>query len=192
MESGEWERTMEHMETTMNGVERRKKIISIMRESSEPISGGKLGRETGVSRQVVVQDIALLRTEGYSIMATARGYVLDEPRKTDRLFKMFHTDERTEEELQAVVDLGGCVVDVMVNHRVYGKMSAPLNIRNRRDVQVFMNQLKNGKSAPLKNITSGYHFHRISADSEEILDEIEEALKEKQLLAEFLPYEIEE
>ena len=125
-------------------------------------------------------------------MATARGYVLDEPRKTDRLFKMFHTDERTEEELQAVVDLGGCVVDVMVNHRVYGKMSAPLNIRNRRDVQVFMNQLKNGKSAPLKNITSGYHFHRISADSEEILDEIEEALKEKQLLAEFLPYEIEE
>ena len=180
------------METTMNGVERRKKIISIMRESSEPISGGKLGRETGVSRQVVVQDIALLRTEGYLIMATARGYVLDEPRKTDRLFMMFHTDERTEEELQAVVDLGGCVVDVMVNHRVYGKMSAPLNIRNRRDVQVFMNQLKNGKSAPLKNITSGYHFHRISADSEEILDEIEEALKEKQHLAEFLPYEIEE
>lgn len=176
----------------MNGVDRRKKIISMMRESSEPISGGKLGRETGVSRQVVVQDIALLRTEGYPIMATARGYVLDEPKKTERLFKMFHADERTEEELQTVVDLGGCVVDVMVNHRVYGKMSAPLNIRNRRDVQVFMNQLKTGKSAPLKNITSGYHFHRISADSEEILDEIEAVLKEKQLLAEFLPYEIEE
>lgn len=179
------------METTMTGAERRKKIISMMRESSKPISGGKIGSETGVSRQVVVQDIALLRTEGYAITATARGYLLDEPKKTERLFKMFHSDEQTEEELQTVVDLGGCVVDVMVNHRVYGKVTAPLNLRNRRDVQLFINQLKTGKSTPLKNITSGYHFHRISAENEEILDEIEAALREKQFLAEFLPYEIE-
>ena len=179
------------METMMTGAERRKKIISMMRESSQPISGGKLGKETGVSRQIVVQDIALLRTEGYSIVATARGYVLDEPKQTERLFKVFHSNEQTEEELQLVVDLGGCVVDVMVNHRVYGKVSAPLGIRNRRDVQKFMKELKEGKSSPLMNVTSGYHFHRISAESEEILDEIEEALREKKLLAEFLPYEIE-
>lgn len=173
----------------MTGAERRKKIISMMRESSVPLSGGKLGSATGVSRQVVVQDIALLRTEGYSITATARGYVLDEPKQTERLLKVFHTDEQTEDELQTIVDLGGCVVDVMVNHKVYGKMSASLNLRNRRDVQLFMKQLETGKSTPLKNITSGYHFHRISADSEEILDEIEETLKEKQFLAEVFPYE---
>ena len=173
----------------MTGAERRKKIISLMRESSKPISGGKLGSETGVSRQVVVQDIALLRTEGYSITATARGYVLDELKKTERLLKVFHTDQQTEEELQTIVDIGGCVEDVMVNHKVYGKMSAPLNLRNRRDVQMFMKQLETGKSTPLKNITSGYHFHRISAESDEILDEIEEALREKQFLAELLPYE---
>ena len=175
----------------MSGAERRKKIISMMRESSAPLSGEKLGKETGVSRQVVVQDIALLRTEGYAITATARGYVLDEPKKIERLLKVFHSDEQTEEELQTIVDFGGCVLDVMVNHKIYGKMSAPLNIRNRRDVQMFMKQLETGKSTPLKNITSGYHFHRISADSEEILDEIEAALREKDLLAEFLPYEIE-
>ena len=93
------------METTMTGAERRKKIISMMRESSKPISGGKIGSETGVSRQVVVQDIALLRTEGYAITATARGYVLDEPKKTERLFKMFHSDEQTEEVMQVVSDL---------------------------------------------------------------------------------------
>lgn len=180
------------MDTGMNGTERRKMIISLMRESSVPISGGKLGRETGVSRQVVVQDIALLRTEGYSILATARGYVLDEPKMTERLVKVSHTDEQTEEELQTIVDLGGCVVDVMVNHRVYGKMSAPLHVRNRRDVQLFMNELRSGKSAPLKNITSGYHFHHISADSEEILDEIEAALREKGFLTELLPYEKED
>ena len=179
------------METMMTGAERRKKIISMMRESSNPLSGGAIGKETGVSRQVVVQDIALLRTEGYSIVATARGYVLDEPKKTERLYKVYHSDAQTEEELQAIVDLGGCVVDVMVNHKVYGKMCAPLNIRNRRDIQRFMNQLQEGKSAPLKNITSGYHFHRISADSEEILDEIEAALKEKEFIAELLPYESE-
>lgn len=175
----------------MTGAERRKKILALMRESSKPLSGGALGSATGVSRQVVVQDIALLRTEGHEITATARGYVLDEPKQTVRVFKTCHTDEQTEDELTTIVDLGGCVVDVMVNHRVYGKVTAPLNIRNRRDVQKFMNEMRTGSSTPLKNVTSGYHFHKVSAESEEILDEIEAALREKKLLAEFLPYETE-
>lgn len=162
-----------------------------MRESSKPLSGSALGTATGVSRQVVVQDIALLRTEGHSILATARGYLLDEPRHLTRSFKVYHTNERTEEELTMIVDLGGCILDVMVNHRIYGKMSAPLNIKNRRDVQVFMNNLKTGKSTPLLNVTSGYHFHQIAADSEEILDEIENALRENNFLSELLPYEKE-
>ncbi len=179
------------MDTTMTGAERRKQILSLMRESSKPLSGSTLGTATGVSRQVVVQDIALLRTEGHSILATARGYVLNEPKHLTRSFKVYHTNERTEEELTTIVDLGGCILDVMVNHRIYGKMSAPLNIKNRRDVQVFMNNLRTGKSTPLLNVTSGYHFHRIAADSEEILDEIETALREKNFLSELLPYEIE-
>ena len=179
------------MEITMTGAERRKKILSLMRQSDKPLSGSMLGKETGVSRQVVVQDIALLRTEGHAIVATARGYLLDESSETVRLFKTCHTNEQTEEELQTIVDLGGCVVDVMVNHRVYGKMTAPLNIRNRRDVQIFMNQLETGKSVPLMNVTSGYHFHHVTAESEEVLDEIEDALKEKGLLAKILPYEVE-
>lgn len=175
----------------MTGAERRKKILAMMRQSAKPLSGGALGRETGVSRQVVVQDIALLRTEGHPIVATARGYILDEPKRAERVIKVFHTNEQTEEELTMIVDLGGCIIDVMVNHRVYGKVSAPLNIKNRRDVQVFMNHLRTGKSTPLMNVTSGYHFHRISADQEEILDEIEEALREKHFLTEVLPYEWE-
>ncbi len=176
----------------MTGAERRKKIISMMRESSSPLSGGALGNATGVSRQIVVQDIALLRTEGYSILATARGYILDEPEENTRLIKVRHDEERTEEELLTIVDLGGCIVDVMVNHRVYGKMTAPLNIKNRRDVQTFLNNLKSGKSAPLFKVTSGYHFHHISAESEEILDEIVESLREKNFLTEIFNYEIEE
>lgn len=161
----------------------------MIRKTSKPISGGALGRATGVSRQVVVQDIALLRTEGYPIVATARGYILNEPRQAVRLFKVHHTNEQTEEELTAIVDLGGCILDVMVNHRIYGKMSAPLNIKNRRDVQMFMNNLRSGKSTPLMNVTSGYHFHHVSAEQEDILDEIEETLKGKGFLAQLLPYE---
>lgn len=175
----------------MTGELRRRKILAMIRQSGKPLSGKALGEETGVSRQVVVQDIALLRTEGHKIVATARGYILDEPRQSVRLFKLCHTNEQTEEELTTIVDLGGCVLDVMVNHRVYGKMSAPLNIKNRRDVQVFMNHLRTGKSTPLMNVTSGYHFHHVGAEQEEILDEIEAALREKGFLTEFFPYERE-
>lgn len=173
----------------MSGAERRKKIIAMIREASAPLSGGALGKATGVSRQIVVQDMALLRAEGYSILATARGYILEEPKQAVRRFKVYHTNEQTEKELTTIVDLGGCVQDVMVNHRVYGKIAASLNIKNRRDVQHFMANLRSGKSAPLLNITSGYHFHTVTADSEEILAEIETALKEKNFLCEIFPYE---
>lgn len=179
------------MEKVGNGSQRRKKIVDMLKQHSEPLSGTALGKETGVSRQVVVQDIALLRTEGYEIVATPRGYVLNVPKQVIRVFKTFHTNEQTEEELTAIVDLGGCVLDVMVNHRVYGKMSAPLNIKNRRDVQIFINELKTGRSTPLLNVTSGYHFHKVTAEREEILDEIEEALRVKGMLTEILPYESE-
>lgn len=173
----------------MTGSERRKMLLSIMKESDVPMSGSALGKRTGVSRQVVVQDIALLRTEGYPIVSTARGYYLEASKHVERVIKVFHTNDQVEDELQTIVDLGGAVLDVMVNHRVYGKVTAPLNIKSRRDVQTFVENLKTGKSTPLLNVTSGYHFHRIGADSEEILDEIEEALRKKGYLSELLPYE---
>ncbi|MBQ8188891.1 MAG: transcription repressor NadR [Lachnospiraceae bacterium] len=179
------------MEQVVNGSQRRKQIVDILKQSSEPVSGTALGKMTGVSRQVVVQDMALLRTEGYDIVATARGYMMNIPKHAMRVFKVFHTNEQTEDELTTIVDLGGSVMDVMVNHRVYGKVNATLNIRNRRDIQIFMEQLKTGKSTPLLNLTSGYHFHKVMADREEILDEIEEALRVKGMLTEVFPYEKE-
>ena len=186
-----WKGRKRRMEQMMNGSRRRKMIVTLLKQSAEPLSGAMLGKETGVSRQVVVQDIALLRTEGYEIAATPRGYVLNTSNQVMRVFKTYHTNEQTEAELNAIVDLGGCVRDVMVNHRAYGKMTATLNIRNRRDVQIFMNQLKTGKSTPLLNVTSGYHFHTVTAERTEILDEIEQSLKAMGMLAEILPYESE-
>lgn len=180
------------MEKEINNTERRKLLLTLIKNSEKPLSGTELGKKTGVSRQVVVQDIALLRTQGYPILSTTKGYYIEDDKNTSsntRLIKVCHTDEQVEDELTMIVDLGGVVHDVMVNHRAYGKMTAPLNIKSRRDIQAFMESLKSGKSSPLLNVTSGYHFHRVSADSEEILDEIEEALRKRGYLAELLPYE---
>lgn len=171
------------------GAERSKKIIELLKRSNLPLSGESIGKITGVSRQVIVQDIALLRAEGYSIMATARGYLLNKPDQSMRLFKVFHTNEQIEDELTTIVDLGGYVDDVMINHRVYGKISAKLDINDRRDIVVFLNNLRTGKSSELSQVTSGYHFHHVYAKNEKLLDEIEAALREKHYLAEFLYYE---
>ncbi len=179
------------LEKAVNGSRRRKNIIATLKQSDVPVSGTKLGKENGVSRQIIVQDITLLRVEGYDIESTTRGYILRTPEYVIRVIKTLHTPQQTEEELTTIVDFGGFVLDTIVNHRVYGKVTVPLNIRNRRDIQIFMEQLTSGKSKPISNITSGYHFHTIAAQKEEILDEIEAILREKQMLADILPYEKE-
>ena len=168
----------------MTGIERREKIIEEIKNSKSPLSGGALAEICGVSRQVIVQDMALIRAAGYEVIATNRGYIFHEPQTVSRTFKVHHTDGQMEEELCAIVDLGGCVENVMINHRVYGKMEAAMGIRSRRNVQTFLEDIKSGKSSPLKNITSGYHYHRVTADSAETLDMIEEMLREKGFLVE--------
>ena len=104
----------------MTGSERRDGILQIIRKSSVPVSGKKLAAAYEVSRQVIVQDIALIRASGFDIISTNRGYILNMPAKAERVLKVQHTDGQVEEELYAVVDLGGCVKNVMVHHRVYG------------------------------------------------------------------------
>ena len=166
----------------MTGTERRTKIVELIQNSEKPLSGTALAKQCDVSRQVIVQDIALIRASGYDIISTNRGYIIQEPLVREREFKVNHTDEQLEEELYSIIDLGGTVVNVMVNHRVYGHMEAELRINSRRKVEAFMEDIRSGKSSPLKNITSNYHYHKVAADSEETLDLIEEALRQKHFL----------
>lgn len=168
----------------MTGTERRDKIIEKIRTSRTPVSGSSLAESCEVSRQVIVQDIALIRAAGYDIISTHRGYLLNAPHTVNRTFKVRHTDERMEEELCSIVDLGGCVVNVIVNHRLYGRMKAELGIRSRRNVMEFLQDIQKGKSSPLKNITSDYHYHVVEADCEKTLDMIEDMLREKEFLIE--------
>ena len=166
----------------MTGTERRTKIVELIQNSEKPLSGTALAKQCDVSRQVIVQDIALIRASGYDIISTNRGYIIQEPLVRERIFKVNHTDEQLEEELYSIIDLGGTVVNVMVNHRVYGHMEAELRINSRRKVEAFMEDIRSGKSSPLKNITSNYHYHKVAADSEETLDLIEDALRQKHFL----------
>lgn len=166
----------------MQGEVRRKKIIEFMNSLSKPQSGASLADALGVSRQVIVQDIALLRAEGYEILSTNRGYILENSGNVTRVLKMHHTDEQIADELNCIVDLGGTVKDVFVNHKAYGKVIATLNISSRRDVDLFIQSIKSGKSTPLKNVTSNYHYHTIEAESEIILDEIEASLRKLGIL----------
>ena len=166
----------------MTGTERRNQIVERIKKNDVPVSGTMLAKEFEVSRQVIVQDIALIRAAGYDIISTHRGYLLNEPISVNRVFKVQHTDEQTEEELYSIVDLGGTVANVIVNHKVYGQMEAELNINSRKKAKYFIDDIKSGKSSPLKNITSNYHYHKVVADSEETLDMIEETLQEKGFL----------
>lgn len=119
----------------MTGEERRKKIAVMLGRT--PLSATKLADELGVSRQVIVQDIALLRAEGSQIIATNRGYIVAGKPRAERVFKACHTDEQTREELYLIVDAGGCVEDVYVWHKVYGKICAQMNIDSRRKADEF-------------------------------------------------------
>lgn len=168
----------------MNGEMRRQKILESIKSSPQPLSGAELAKQFQVSRQVIVQDIALLRVARHDIVSTNRGYILNGPQTWQRVFKVLHGEEDIVDELNTIVDQGGKVVDVFVNHKIYGKLRAEMQIRSRRDVEEFMKDIHSGKSAPLMNTTSGYHYHTVEAEVENVLNLVENALKEKNYLVE--------
>ena len=167
----------------MKAADRRKAIVNMLLSSTEPISGGKLSDEFGVSRQIIVQDITVLKGSGYGILSTHNGYIIQQSPLKERVFKMYHTTEQTEDGLTTIVNLGGTVVDVFVWHKVYGKMTAALNIFSPLHIKQFIEGVRSGKSTELMNITGGYHYHTVRAESEQMLDEIERALKSKSYIA---------
>lgn len=173
----------------MSGQERREEIIKIIKNSGRPVAGTDLANKLGVSRQVIVQDMALIRANGIEVMATNRGYVIQESKDVSRVFKVIHSNEQVEDELNLFVDLGGKVEDVFVYHKVYGVIKATLNIKSRRDVKSYMEGISSGKSTNLLNLTSNYHYHTITTEDEETLDLIQEELNKKGFLAKLQDYE---
>lgn len=168
----------------MEGKERREKILEILSKESEPILGKELAKRLEVSRQIIVQDIALLRVANKNILSTIRGYLLyyEEKKKVNRCYMVKHTTEQIKDELCCIIDNGGSVLDVIVEHEIYGQISVDLIIKTRQEINDFVERVRTKDMVPLKKLTKGVHFHTIEAESEEILDKIEKILKEKKYL----------
>ena len=167
----------------MKVAERRKAIVNLLLVAKEPISGGELAQRFDISRQIIVQDITVLKGMGYDILSTNQGYIMRRSPLAERVFKVRHTTAETEDELSCIVGLGGTVVDVFVWHKVYGKIEAMLNIFSPMHIKQFLEGVRTGQSTELMHITGGYHYHTVRAESERILGEIEQALTAKNYIA---------
>ncbi|MEA4921796.1 MAG: transcription repressor NadR [Eubacteriaceae bacterium] len=163
--------------------ERRNAILKELQKAQKPIPAKTLASIFNVSRQVIVQDIAVIRASTAEIVSTNRGYVIQSSEMFTREFKVYHDEETTKKELDLIVDCGGHVINVSISHRVYGRITAEMDIGSRQDVNEFIHELKNSKSTLLGSATSGYHYHLVEAGSEERLDLIEEQLKKANILA---------
>lgn len=168
----------------MKAEARRQEILSLLGNTDSPVPANVLKERFSVSRQVIVQDIAILRANGYDITSTNRGYLLDTKPQAARVFKCRHTFEEVVEEGALIIEAGGRIEDVFVNHRLYGRISARLDLRNRMHVEELYRSLVSGASKPLMSVTDGYHYHTVSADSEQVLDEIERKLRDRGFLIE--------
>ena len=177
----------------MTTAERRKKILNILENADSPVPARELASRFHVSRQVIVQDMAVIRASTPGILSTARGYLIqqDSACTYSREFKVRHTEEDMEKELTLIVDCGGHVKNISISHRVYGRISADMDIHSRQDVKEFMEALAGSSSSVLSSATSGYHYHLVEASSSERLDTIEEKLQESGFLAPRLPWEQE-
>lgn len=161
----------------MSGEERRNTIRQMLLEAQQPMTGTALAKALHVSRQIIVQDIALMRAEHLPILSTNKGYLLRPDTapapQPKRVFFVRHTTEQVLEEFMAVIDLGGRILDVAVEHELYGPIRADLLIENASDAREFVERLAQCRDNPLKVLTDDCHFHTVCAPSAKLLDLIE-------------------
>lgn len=161
-------------------MDRKEKIIEEIKKSDKPISASTLAKKLGVSRQIIVGDVALIRASGTNIIATPRGYILDSKQQNQTYtIAVNHSQEQMADELYTIVDLGGCAIDVIVDHPVYGQLTGKLHLSSRYDVDQFIKKVNNNQAKPLSQLTDGLHLHTIQCPNEDTYQRIVSALDEK-------------
>ena len=167
----------------MTGEERRAGILRKLQESDTPLSGTSLAKHFHVSRQIIVQDIALMRAENNGILSTNKGYLLRsskaENTQPKRVFYVKHATESVLDEFMTILELGGKILDVAVEHELYGQINVDLLIETKADAEDFHTKMICCTNQPLKVLTGGCHYHTVSAPSEKLLDLIEGELRKK-------------
>lgn len=167
----------------MTSSQRRQYIYSLLRDACEPMSATTLANQCSVTRQIIVGDIALLRAAGHNIAATPRGYII--PAEHSGLLRCVacsHTLDGTKDELNAMVDCGCTVLDVIVEHPVYGQLTAALQLSSRYDVEQFIDKMRDSSAAPLSALTEGTHLHTLSCPSEDAFARLKDTLREMGVL----------
>lgn len=163
----------------MESETRRQKIIELLKKQEEPISGSQLAEQFGVTRQVIVKDMGMIKAGGMPLLATAKGYLLQ--KETDGLCRreicVCHNREQIGDEMRLIVDLGGYILNTHVDHPIYGSVGESLRIKSRRDIQNFLTKAEETGCMPLLALTNGVHSHTIAAEDEQTLDEICAELK---------------
>ena len=163
----------------MHAEERRRAILNILRGSVHPVSASALAGQLSVSRQIIVGDIALLRAGGAEILATPRGYCLQNAPAAGliRRVAVRHSPEAMEAELDAMVDQGCTVVDVIVDHHLYGQLTGSLQLSNRYDVAQFIARSQSADAMPLSRLTDGIHLHTLLCPDEAAFERTKSALR---------------
>ncbi|MBD1381214.1 transcription repressor NadR [Metabacillus arenae] len=159
------------------GDERRALLLQWLKETTYPLTGSDLAKKTNVSRQVIVQDVSLLKAQNEPIIATSQGYLYLRPKgeqdKTfERIIASRHSPEDAEKELNLIVDHGVTVLDVTIEHPVYGDLKASIHVSNRKEVKEFFNKMRSTNAALLSQLTDGLHLHTLVASSDSTLDEV--------------------
>lgn len=170
----------------LNSKERRAHILSLLKSAVKPYTGAELSELFGVTRQVIVSDVAILRAAGEQIIATPQGYLSNEQLQpgVERLTVVSkHSSDLAEirDELYTIVDLGGMVVDVTVEHPLYGEITAVLNVGSRYDADRFIEKMRQSKAEPLLVLTEGVHLHTIVVKERQASGSIRAALAKKGL-----------
>ena len=169
----------------MNSNERRQKLLEILKISNKPIKGIDLSKELNVTRQIVVKDIALLRASGIDIIATSTGYIIYNIKNQEFEIKCknhHNNDENLLLELQTIIDLGGKVKDVIIDHPIYGTIKADLNLDSNRDLKLFIENSRDNGFKQLSSLTQDYHIHTIEVPNEKTFKEIKKELKKLNIL----------
>ncbi|MDO4478929.1 MAG: transcription repressor NadR [Lachnospiraceae bacterium] len=167
----------------MTAQERRQQITDILNNSPDAISASSLAASCGVSRQIIVGDVALLRASGLNILATPRGYILEnEPVKATTRIACCHDAAGMHDELYAIVDEGCTIENVIVEHPIYGQLTASLQLSSRHDVDEFMQKNESADARPLSMLTEGIHLHTLTAADEAVFVRVREKLTQLGIL----------
>jgi uncharacterized protein len=166
------------------GAKRRRRLMEWMQAQSKPVPGSALARHFHVSRQCLVQDVAILRAAGEEILSAPQGYRLPGAQTSEHraILACKHGPERTEEELQVLVDHGVRVLDVVVEHPLYGELRGALMIESRADVQDFIAKWRGEKATLLSSLTGGVHLHTVEAHKPELIERAKAQLQERGIL----------